>query len=386
MNLHIPFALPDIGSAETLAVNAAMASGWLSSGPEMRAFETDMQNWLGEDTHCTAVNSATSGLFLALKSLGLHKCDKVLVPDITFAASISTVFQAGGTPMIVDVDDDQNMSLETLHQGVARAAQEKTGDVKAIVLVHFAGKVPRDYKMIREYCKHAGIFVIEDAAHSFGAKYGDGTPVGSADSHATVFSFYATKNITTGEGGMICSRSGTMTEWYKRARMHGISRDVFDRYSSQSSGWEYDITMVGWKFNMPDTAAAMGRIQLKRNGDMLERRRYISQVYSQELPREIATPTYDKLGAFHLYPVRLADVQARDEFMKAMGSYGIGMSMHFKPLHRLSAYQEHENHYPVAEQYWQTACSLPLYSKMTDKNIQDVINAAWEAVPCLTVR
>jgi dTDP-4-amino-4,6-dideoxygalactose transaminase len=372
----LPFAQPDIGVEEINAVTEVLAKGWVTSGPEMKAFEAEMATYLEADVQTIAVNSATSGLLLAMLSLGMNVNDYVIVPSITFAASIETILQAGGQPIICDVDSDQNMSLATLDAAVNRCL----GVVRAVMLVHFAGKVPREYSSIRAYCRKKGIEVIEDCAHSFGAIYQNGLSVGAADSYASVFSFYATKNITTGEGGMIVTKDERLAGWFRKMRLHGIDRDVFDRYTSTVSKWEYDVTLVGYKMNMPDTAAAMGRVQLKRNTQMHARRKEITQFYQKELPKSLTLPAFDSTAAYHLYPIQLPNHVKRDQFIERMFDQGIGMSMHFKPLHRLTAYKSHEKLYPMAEQYWQTACSIPLYSKMTDQQAAAVVESVWKCI------
>jgi len=368
----IPFAVPDITNREIEAVAKAMEGGWITSGPQMRLFEQEAQEWLNTSRTCLAANSATAGLLLALEYLQLQG-KPVLVPDITFVASIETIVQAGGRPVIGDVRaDDLCLSL---HAVTKAHKQEPLG---AVVLVHFAGAVPIDRTEIVKYCLSERIPLIEDAAHSFGAEDALCRIGASDDSLATVFSFYATKCITTGEGGMVVSGNPGLIQHVQRGRLHGISRDAFNRYRDSGGAWEYDVTQVGWKANMPDTAAAMGRVQLLREEEMRIRRMEIARRYDELLPEEILRPYYHAGHCRHLYPIQLPPTVDRGGFIASMTSQGVGMSVHFKPLHRLSAYSDDVKKYPVSEQYWQSACSLPLYSQLSNAQVETIL----EAVAC----
>ena len=383
----LPFALPDITKAETDAVLAVLQRGWVTSGPEMKLFEEELSEYLG-GRPVAAVNSATAGLLLVLDYLatscgwkmGTTK-KKVLVPAITFVASLETVVQAGGDPVLIDVrEDDRCMSYEDM-------LKEWSSDVGAVVLVHYAGAVPKDREAIIRHCNAYRVPVIEDAAHSFGASK-DGVRVGAfkgtSDSLATVFSFYATKCITTGEGGAVASSFPVLMEWVRQGRLHGITRDAFDRYSKPGAAWEYDVGMVGWKANLGDPAAAMGRVQLSREGEMRRIRCEIAEKYDALLPPEIGRPFYHEGHARHLYPIDLPEKVDRNRFIERMTEQGIGISMHFKPLYRQSAYKHLRRWTPVpygfknAEKHWAHNCSLPLYSKMDTTDVLRVV----EAVQC----
>lgn len=373
----IPFALPDIGPEEIAAVTACLEKGWVTSGMEMAAFEKEMSVWLGGETpvECVALNSATAGLLLALLSLDLQPGDEVLVPALTFVATINTVVQAGGMPVLVDVDS------YTYCMSVEDARKKVTKKTKAMVPVHYAGN-PCDMVLLGVLAAEWGIKIIEDAAHALGASIVD-TKIGAGRSYATVFSFYATKCITTGEGGMLVTRSPKLVKFAKQMRLHGIDRDAFDRYTATSAKWEYDVVATGHKCNMTDLAASMGRVQLKREAEMRWARTDIALIYHQALDGVVGLPDLHSEHAQHLFPVLVeGGSERRAKVIDGMYARGVGASVHFKPLYRLSRYLHlgSPEAFPVTEAFWQGCISLPLYSKMTVDDVGEVVNALREAL------
>lgn len=375
----LPFALPDIGEAEIQAVVEAMRSGWITTGPRAREFETAFAAGLGEGVEAVGMNSATAGLHLALEALGVGPGDKVLVPAWTFTATAEVVRYLGADVELVDVDPDTfNIDLEH----ASRLVDERT---KAIMPVHFAG-LPVSTSALREWrARHPHVKIVEDAAHAFPAA-SEGTRVGAGESDAAVFSFYATKTIATGEGGMVVTRDPEIAQRVRVMRLHGIDRDAFNRYRSTTPAWRYDVVAPGYKYNLTDTAAAMGLVQLERAEEMRARREQIADAYleafadlSVQLP---ATGRADDGGlhAWHLFVLRLERGRDRDQFIKDLAELGIGTSVHFIPLHLLQYWRgeegvEWDRKLPVATAEFERVVSLPIYSKMTDADVARVIDA-----------
>ncbi len=372
----IPFALPDIGEAEVQAAAEAMRSGWLTTGPNAAAFEREFAEFLGGGREAIAVNSATAGLHLALEALAVGPGDEVLVPDWTFTSTAEVVRYLGAQPVLVDVDP------LTLNLDVERARAAVTGRTKAVLPVHMAG-LPVDRRALRDFADEHGLKVVEDAAHAFPVRSG-GDLVGQSDSDAVVFSFYATKTITTGEGGMVVTADPEMARRIRTMRLHGISRDVFDRYRSTKPSWHYEVVAPGFKYNLPDPAAAMGRVQLSRATQMRDARAAIAARYDAALadtglglPARAAEPDGH---AWHLYIVRVpGGGAARDAFIGRMADAGVGCSVHFIPLHRHPYWREQcsarPEDFPVAEDQFGRVVSLPAFSSMTDDQVDRVIAA-----------
>lgn len=371
----IPFALPDITEAEVEAVAETVRSGWLTTGPNAAAFETEFAAALNTDAHCISVNSATAGLHLAVEALGLGPGDEVLVPTWTFTSSAEVVRYVGATPILVDVD------ARTFNIDFAAAAAKVTSRTKAIVPVHFAG-LPVDRSELDAFAARHQLAVVEDAAHAFPVR-SSGEMVGSGKSEAVVFSFYATKTIAAGEGGMLVTPSDAMAKRAKAMRLHGISRDVFDRYTSTKPSWHYNVVAPGFKYNLPDTSAALGRVQLSRAIEMRDRRRAIAERYLQafaDLPLELPVGEREADGhSWHLFVARLqpeAPVD-RDTFIARAAERGVGCSVHFIPLHMHSYYRDtyrlRDEDFPVASSQYQRAFSLPIWSAMTSEQVDRVI-------------
>ncbi len=381
----IPFALPDIGEPEIEAVVGAMRSGWLTTGPNAAAFEAefvaDLHRRHGAahdyaEAQGVAVNSATAGLHLALEAVGVGPGDEVIVPTWTFTATAEVVRYLGATPVIVDVDP------VTLNMDLDAASAAVTPRTRAIIPVHFAG-LPVDRAALAALAKEHGVAIIEDAAHGHPV-LSDGIPVGLGESDAVVFSFYATKTMTTGEGGMVVSHNPAIIDRMKTMRLHGISRDVFDRYTSTAPSWHYEVVAPGFKDNMTDMAAALGRVQLTRAASMREARAAIAAQYDAafaDLPLRLpARPgTADTTHAWHLYVLRLAEEAPveRNRFIELMAQAGVGCSVHFIPLHHHPYWRELRGpdapSLPVADAQFQRAVSLPIFSSMSQGQVDKVV-------------
>lgn len=372
----VPFALPDIGQAEIDAVVEAMQSNWLTTGPRTQAFEQEFAGRLGGGLQAVAVNSATAGLHLALEALGIGPGDEVIVPTWTFTSSAEVVRYLGADPVFVDVNPDSlNIDLDA-----AKAAI--TEDTRAIVPVHFAG-LAVDHVELDRFAKEHDLRVVEDAAHALPCTSG-GQLVGAGESSAVVFSFYATKTMTTGEGGMIVTADESLASRFRTMRLHGISRNVFDRYRSETPSWHYEVVAPGFKYNMTDTAAAVGRVQLTRLDEMRSRRTSIAHRYNEafaDLP--ISCPVDADRGdihSWHLYVIRVGPVAPvdRDAFIAALSAESIGTSVHFIPLHQQpywrDRYELSTEAFPVASAAFREVVSLPLYSSMTDNQVARVID------------
>lgn len=375
----LPFALPDIGEEEIAAVVEALRSGWLTTGPAAAAFEAEFAAAMGPGRHAVAVNSATAGLHLALEAAGIGPGDEVLVPDWTFTATAEVVRYLDAHPVVVDVD------AHTLNIDLAAAEAAITPRTRAIIPVHFAG-LPVDAAALADLARRRGLSVVEDAAHAFPAASARG-PVGAGPSEAVVFSFYATKTMTTGEGGMVLTGDPDLAARVRTMRLHGISRDVFARYAAGAAGssWAYDVVAPGFKYNLTDPAAALGRVQLRRAPAMRDARAATAARYdaafadvSLDLP---AQPPPGVEHAWHLYVVRLRDDApvSRDEFIDAMAARGIGCSVHFTPLHRMSywrdAYALSPAAFPRAQEAFGRVVSLPLSSALTGAQVDRVVDA-----------
>lgn len=377
----LPFALPDIGEDEIEAVADALRSGWLSSGPKVREFEEAFADFLGVGLHAVAVNSATAGLHLALEAVGIRPGDEVLVPTWTFTATAEVVRYLGGLPVLVDVDP------VTLNIDLQAAAAAITPRTRAVIPVHFAG-LPVASVDLSAFAGAHGLQVVEDAAHAFPAESSGRQLVGAGASDATVFSFYATKTITTGEGGMLITRRSDIAGRARTMRLHGIDRPAFDRYRSTTPAWRYDVVAPGYKYNLTDPAAAMGLVQLRRAHSMRECRAQIAAAYDAAFgDLALSLPSHgpaDSLHAWHLYVVRLPSQKRRDTFIEDLARAGVGTSVHFIPLHLQPYWRELGGHrpedFPVASSEFQRVVSLPISSGMTAAAVARVIDSVGEAL------
>lgn len=386
MSSRIPFALPDITDDEIEEVTAALRSGWVTSGPRVQQFESEFGDTV-EAPHAVAVNSATSGLHLALEAVGIEADDAVLVPAVTFAASAEVVRYFGAHPVLADVDPDTGLATSETFAAAADRAGEKGWRTKALMPVHIAGQAC-EMDSIGKLAAELGAAVVEDAAHAFPTTF-RGSPIGSI-SDFTVFSFYATKTLTTGEGGMVTTANDDAAARMRTMRLHGISTDAWDRYNTDRPAWQYDVVAAGFKYNMTDVAAAMGLRQLARSEEMWARRRGTAARYTEAFsgsplhPLTVVEPA-DR-HAWHLFVVRVGESASvdRNTFIEKMAAAGVGTSVHFIPLHRMQyyrdTYQLEAGHYPGAEEYFASCVSLPIYSSLAPDQVTRIIETSLEVV------
>lgn len=375
----LPFAPPLIGEEEIQEVFDTLKSGWLTTGPKTRKFAEQFT----EHTDATAaltVSSCTAALHLSLLALEVGPGDEVITTPLTFAATANVIEHTGATLVLADVQPDTlNIDPEELERSI-------TDRTKACIVVHYAGH-PVDMDRINEIAGRHGIQVIEDAAHAIGAAY-KGRPVGSG-ANPTCFSFYATKNLTTGEGGMLTG-SSDLIEKARTLSLHGMSREAWGRYEAGGK-WAYDIVAPGYKYNMTDIQAALGIQQLARFEDMQARRAEIVGRYHAAFGNDPALQTpvchSDVTHAWHLYVLRLNHEELsidRNEFIEQVNSQNIGTSVHFIPIHVHSYYANKygwkPEDFPVALANYSRMVSLPLSPKMSDQDVDDVIHTVQQVV------
>mgnify|MGYP001359542173 CR=1 FL=1 len=378
----LPFARPDIGEAEIDAVARALRSGWVTTGPETRAFEQEFAAFLGGGVQAIAVNSATPGRRRPgdrRPRVGGH----VGTPGACrHAARVSTCplipLPPGADIRFVDCDP------ATMAMAPTALAAAIGPNTVGVVVVHIGGYIPPAIRDIQRICTEHGLWLVEDAAHALPASCG-GTPVGQLPSAAAVFSFYANKTMTTGEGGMVVTRDEALAARMRVMRLHGISRDAFDRFTSRTPAWYYEVVAPGFKYNLTDLAAALGRVQLARLPAFVQRRQQLAARYLRELAGlPLVLPPQAPAGdthAWHLFVLRLADTArvTRGEVVQALADAGIGTSVHFVPLHRQPYWRDRyalrPQDFPVAEAAYQRMLSVPLFTAMSDAEQARVIAA-----------
>ncbi|MCC7495996.1 MAG: DegT/DnrJ/EryC1/StrS aminotransferase family protein [Bryobacterales bacterium] len=371
---YISFSVPDIGEEEIAEVVATMRSGWLTTGEKTAQFEKEFREYTNA-RQSLAVSSCTAGLHLALTALRLKPGDEVITTPLTFCATITAILHAGATPVLADVDADGNLSPESARKRV-------TSKTRAIIPVHLGG-LPCEMDGIWRLAEEYGLAVVEDAAHAVGACYHD-VPIGasSAPSDVVAFSFYATKNLTTGEGGMVTTGSADLYEQMKTLALHGISKDAWNRYSREGN-WFYDVLEPGFKYNLPDLLSGIGLQQLRRLESFIAARKRIADLYRElladvdelELPRERA----GRRHAWHLFAIRLNLEQInldRAEFIESLRKRGIGASVHFIPVPLLSFFRPWaelpHNACPRALALYPRLVSLPMHSRLTEDEVRRV--------------
>ncbi len=379
----IPFARPSIGPEEEAGVLAVLRSGWLTTGPVTARFEEAFARSVGMP-HALALNSATAGLHLALEALGVGPDSVVLTSPYTFTSTAEVVRYLGADVRFVDVEDrTANIDPARLASVLDEAARSGRR-AAAIVPVHVGGRAC-DMEAIAAIAARHGVPVVEDSAHAFpvlhrGRMLGTWGEVG-------VFSFYATKAITTGEGGMVVTRREDLARRIRVMRLHGIDRDVWNRYTATNGSWQYDVVEAGYKYNLTDLASAIGVAQLAKAETFLDRRRHVARAYRAGLGEcdwlDLPEDTDD--NGWHLFVVRLrADLLSidRDRFVGELQQRGIGTSVHFIPLHLMSYYRERyalrPDDFPVALRLYRAAISLPIYPSLTEEEIARVIAAVRE--------
>jgi perosamine synthetase len=384
----LPFSLPSIGEEEIAEVTDSLRSGWMTTGPKVKRFEEEFAQYIG-CRHAIAVNSCTAALHLALTALDIGSDDEVIVPTLTFCSTANVVVHAGARPVLVDVGEDFNVKGEAIERAI-------TPRTKAIILVHHSGQ-SCDLPAIYDIARHYNLAVIEDAAHAVGAEY-NGHKIGAAHhtqilgmkKHITCFSFYAIKNLTTGEGGMIVTTDGELAERMRRLSLHGMNRDAWKRYSNAGS-WFYEVQEAGFKYNMTDIQAGIGIHQLKKLDRFIEARERYASLYSEafsEMP-EIETPLVHghRKHAWHLYVIKLVLERLtidRAHFIEELSAKNIGTSVHFIPVHLHPYYQERFGYqngdFKQAEYLYDRIVSLPLYPAMTEDDVQDVIRVVRKTI------
>ena len=378
----LPFALPEIGEDEIAEVVDTLRHGWVTTGPKARRFEQDFAAFLGDTgpvpgLEAIAVNSATAGLHLALEAVGVGPGDEVITTTHTFTASAEVARYLGADVRLVDIDP------ATLCIDPAAIEAAITPRTKAIVPVHFGG-LAADMPALLALARHHGLKVVEDAAHALPTTC-QGKLVGQLPSAAAVFSFYANKTMTTGEGGMVVTCDEALAARMRVMRLHGISRDAFDRFTSKTPAWYYEVVAPGFKYNLTDTAAALGRVQLQRLPAFVQRREALAARYLSELQGlPLILPARAAAGdshAWHLFVLRLADgaTVTRDEVIQALADAGIGTSVHYVPLHRQPYWRDRygltPEQFPVADRAYQRMFSIPLFTAMSDDEQGRVIAA-----------
>ena len=379
----LPFALPEIGEDEIAEVVDTLRSGWLTTGPKVKRFEADFAAFLGDESlHCIAVNSATAGLHLALEAIGIGPGDEVITTTHTFTATAEVVRYLGADVKLVDIDPATlNLDPRAIEAAITPAT-------RAILPVHYAG-LAADMPAILAIAQRHGLKVIEDAAHALPTTCG-GQLVGTLASDATVFSFYANKTITTGEGGMLVTRDAQLAQRARVMRLHGMSRDAFDRFTATVPSWYYEIVAPGFKYNLTDIAAALGLQQLKKARAFQQRRAELAALYDAALAGlPVITPPRAPPGdlhAWHLYVLRLADGARieRNAFIERLFAAGIGCSVHYIPLHLhpywRNRYGLDAAMFPHSQQAYERMLSLPLYTRMSDADVQRVAGAVRAAL------
>jgi len=367
--MNIPFAPPYITEDEINVVREVLKSGWLSMGHKTSEFESKFAEYVGS-RYAVATNSCTAALFLSLKVLGIKEDDEIITTPFTFAATANVIVHCGAKPVFVDIDE------KTYNIDADKLAESITDKTKAIIVVHYGGQ-PADMKKTMKIAREHNLKLIEDAAHAAGAEYEKDRKVGSLG-NLTCFSFYPTKPITTGEGGMITLNDDEPGEKLRVLRLHGMSRDAWKRYL-QKDNWYYEITEAGYKFNPPDIASAIGIAQLKKLDWMNERRKEVAEYYDEHLQGlDVVLPHIEPYvkSSYHLYPIRLINYD-RNEFIKKMGEGGVATSVHFIPLHLMPFYQREYGYkkgdFPVAEKVFESIVSLPIYPQLTERQLEYIL-------------
>ncbi|MGA2244426.1 MAG: DegT/DnrJ/EryC1/StrS aminotransferase family protein [Verrucomicrobiota bacterium] len=382
--MKIPFAKIAFAGNEWKYLQEVLASGWLTTASKTLDLEKRFAEVVGA-RHACAVNSCTAALHLALEAIGIGPGDKVLVPTLTFTATAEVVRYLGADPVFVDVDYRTGLLTPEILAG----ALTRHPGIKAVMVVHFGGQAAQmaasrspDHDGILDVCRKQGVKVVEDAAHAFPTRH-QGRMVGSFGD-VTCFSFYANKTITTGEGGMLVTEDEAIDRRAKNMRLHGIDHEVWDRFTANKACWEYDVTAPGFKYNMPDINAAIGLAQLERAQEMRTERQRCLEYYqahlggleSIDLPVIHGSLADHSCHLFWLVLNKSAPIP-RNRLIELLYKAGIGTSVHYKPLHRMTYYRDRyqlkEQDYPNAEKHWQGCVSLPVYPSMSNQELAYVV-------------
>jgi perosamine synthetase len=389
---EVPFMRPCIQAEEIGEVVDSLRSGWLTTGPKTRRFESDFASFVGAQ-HAIAVNSCTAALHLAIVALGVRRGQAVLLPTMTFAATAEVLHYEGLVPILVDCDPvTGNIDISDAEEKLARYRRGELpvtgdGDVVGIIPVHVGGLMA-DMRAVNDFAERHGLWVVEDAAHSLPAAWRETDDAewircGQNTSSVTCYSFYANKTITTGEGGMAVTASEELAEKMRLFSLHGLSRDAWDRYSGGGS-WDYQILEPGFKYNMTDVAAALGIHQLARAESMRLEREAIAEYYLEEFKdvEEISLPPRgeNRIHSWHLFPIRLNLEKMsidRNTFVEKLRENGVGFSVHWRPLHLHPYYAERQGwkpeDLPVTTEMWTRLVSLPIFQSMTAGEMRKVV-------------
>ena len=357
-----------------------MKSGWITTGPKVNLFESKFADYFGSEVHAISVNSATSGLHLALEAVGISEGDEVIIPTLTFTATAEIVRYLGANVKIIDINP------RTLNINIDSIVNAITNKTRLIIPVHYGG-LSCDMDHILQIAEDYNLNVIEDAAHALPAFY-KGAKIGTLESAATVFSFYANKTMTTAEGGMVLTKSENLANRMRIMRLHGIDRDAFNRFQSTKPSWYYEVVAPGYKYNMTDIAASIGIHQLDKLEHFSKRRIELARRYNEALSGlPLTLPPYgisEEAHAWHLYVVRLNTTckVSRNELIEKLYDKRIGTSVHYVPLHRQpywrNKYDLSDKMFPNAEEAYKSMISLPLYAGMTDQQQEYVIDMLLE--------
>jgi UDP-4-amino-4-deoxy-L-arabinose-oxoglutarate aminotransferase len=374
----LPFSRPSIDEADIAAVGEVLRSGWITTGPKNAEFEDKFCDYIGCD-QAVALSSATAGMHLAFKALGIGPGNEVITPSMTWVSTVNLIVLSGATPVFVDVNRDTLMTTAELIQ---ERLSEKT---RLIVPVHFAG-APVDMAPVRKIAAGRNLHIIEDAAHAVGTEY-RGQKIGK--NGTSIFSFHPIKNITSGEGGMFCSDDFDLVDRIRRLKFHGLGLDAYDR-QTQGRSPQAQVLEPGFKYNLPDILAVLGMRQLARVEDFNARRTQLARHYRERLAemdeiRPLAVPAYSHKHSWHLFIVRL-DIEkskhSRNDFMEELKRRNIGTGLHFRAVHQQKYYRETmkapPRGLPNTEWNSERICSLPLFPEMTHGDVDDVVDTIKE--------
>jgi dTDP-4-amino-4,6-dideoxygalactose transaminase len=383
---RIPFHLPEIDETDIEAVTGVLRSKWLTTGDRCRELEARFSEFCG-DAEAIATSSGTAAMHLALEACGIGPGDRVIVPVMTFTSTAEVVRYLGADPVFADVGPgDANLRTEDVLAAIEGLEPGERSRVRAIMPVHYGG-VACDMTALCALAREQGWRVVDDAAHALPTTHA-GQPLGSFGD-ASAFSFYATKSMTTGEGGMVVTRDPELAARMRVMRLHGISRDAFDRYRSDEPAWAYEIVAPGFKYNLSDLAAALGITQFARLQAMADARAAVAARYDQGFggAEDLSLPTRSAVeqDSWHLYPLKVHGGRARrDRVIELLARDGIGTSVHFIPLHHMpywrDRYELSAEDFPVAETHFSGEISLPIYPSLDQESTSRVIDAVLRAL------
>ena len=397
--VNVPFFRPHVGDDEINEVISTLRSGWLTTGPKVKAFEKQFAKAVN-GKFAVAVNSCTAALHLAVEAIGLREGEAVLIPTMTFAATAEIILYKKAVPVLVDCDPvtgnmdlaDAERKIEKLKRRTLPFLHGRDLKVVGMIPVHVGGYM-MNVRDLKEFARNHDLWIIEDAAHAFPSAWRPNSNApwkycGDDTASVTCYSFYANKTITTGEGGMAVTNNEALADTIRLMSLHGLSHDAWGRYSGGGS-WDYKIVQPGYKYNLTDIAAAIGCHQLARAEEMRKQREAVAEFFLSSLADvdEIRLPATDedRIHSWHLFPIRLNLENLsidRNEFIEELKRNGVGCSVHWRPLHMHPLYQERlgwsENHLPAATRLWNEIISLPIFSSMTFEEMVHVAETVKE--------